>query len=122
MKKALSYFILITLAANALGCAQGPIQKGPQAAHPQDQPGESKREIMNAAARVSSALSGKDMRGEDLRRMERSVRQDPQTRTAIDAITQPVQAKYCPKDGKHFSGHLKLCPEHNIELIDIQED
>ena len=32
---------------------------------------------------------------------------------------QGSDVKYCPVDGKHFSGRLEMCPEHKVKLIPV---
>ena len=112
MTKTLSYILGIVLGVGLLGCLKTSPHKNV----------ESVRETTTAVKSVGSAMSGKDLSDEDVRKLERDVRHDPQTQSAVEAITQPVQAKYCPIDGKHFSGHLKLCPEHHVELIEIENN
>ena len=112
MTKMLNFFLGIVFCVGVFGCRKTAPQKNV----------ESVGETTTALKRVGFAMSGKDLSDEDVRNLERDVRHDPQTQSAVEAITRPVQAKYCPIDGKHFSGHLKLCPEHNVELIEIKDN
>ena len=84
---------------------------------------ETPDDVINAVIRVGKTLTGQDMSQEDVRRLGQSVAKDPEAQSAITSITQTgVDAKYCPVDGKHFSGRVTLCPEHHVELRPISED
>lgn len=49
-----------------------------------------------------------------------------EVQSAVIAVTDAIQnrnvtAKYCPTCGRHFSGHLEICPQDKTFLKDVQE-
>ncbi|MCK5013028.1 MAG: hypothetical protein KAS66_04345 [Candidatus Omnitrophica bacterium] len=79
---------------------------------------EEAKEVLSA---IAGALSGKTLDEDDLRGLEKQIRTDEDTRSAIQAITGSVGGKspivkYCPITGKRYAGHIEYCPEHNVKL------
>ncbi len=87
---------------------------------------ENKEDISTAMESVAEALSGRELNKEDMRSLGKQIRKDPEAQTAIKAITDSMsgsgfKVKYCPKTGKRYAPHLEMCPEHNVELLPVEE-
>lgn len=105
----------------AAGCASLPERK----VDGDPQKTESRDDIEKSLQSVTGALSGQNVSEEDLRALSRDVQKDPSTRSAVEAVTgavsgQSAAVRYCPVDGKRFSPTLKFCPEHGVELKDVE--
>jgi hypothetical protein len=79
---------------------------------------ETSQEALSA---VAGAVSGKPLSSEDLRNLEKQVREDEGARTAVQAISESVGGraavvKYCPVDGKRYASHMEICPDHQVPL------
>lgn len=62
----------------------------------------------------------------DLKALAAQVQKDPQARSAVTAVNssfgmQGAGIKYCPVDGKHYSGNLEYCPVHKVKLVPVEE-
>ncbi|HQP11008.1 MAG TPA: hypothetical protein PKV41_06465 [Candidatus Omnitrophota bacterium] len=82
---------------------------------------ETSQEAQEALSAVAGAISGKPLSDEDLRNLEKQIREDEEAQTAVQAITQSVGGKapvvkYCPIDGKRYAPHMEICPEHQVPL------
>ncbi len=82
---------------------------------------ETRKEAREALSVVAGAISGKTLSDEDLRNLEKQIREDEGAQSAIQAITESVGGKaavvkYCPVTGKRYAPHMEICPEHHILL------
>ncbi len=82
---------------------------------------EAREEAQEALSAVAGALSGRSLTDEELKGLEKQIREDEEAQTAIQAITESVggQApivKYCPVTGKRYASHMEICPEHHVSL------
>jgi hypothetical protein len=105
----------------AAGCASSPERK----VNGGSQKAESREDIERSLQSVTGALSGQNVSQEELRTLSRDIQKDPSTRRAVEAVTgavsgQSTAVKYCPVDGKRFSPTLKFCPEHDVELKNVE--
>lgn len=115
------FFCLFGFLLAVAGCASSPERK------PKDEApkAESRDDLEKSLQSVTGAISGQSVSKEDLKTLSRDIRKDPSTRSAVEAVTgavsgQSVAVKYCPVDGKRFSPTLKTCPEHGVELKNVE--
>lgn len=86
---------------------------------------ESQEDVISALSAVTGAVSGQTMKPEQLKKLGRELNEDPEARKAVEAmsgaLTNPTaQVKYCPVDGKRFSPKFSRCPDHNVELKNVE--
>lgn len=90
-----------------------------------DQDAESTEEIESALGSVVSAISGKDIKKDELRDLGRSIQKDEEARSAAETLTDSLTSrgivKYCPIDGERYSSKLSVCPIHNVPLKVLEE-
>lgn len=89
-------------------------------------PVSDQRETAEALKSVAGALGGQPVDDQKLKEISEQMRKDPQAQSAIESVTgslsgQGLNIKYCPTDGKRYSGEMLLCPEHRVELKSIDE-
>lgn len=82
-------------------------------------------EAVQSLGTVASAISGKEITEDDLRDLNKQIRNDEEAKQAVDSITDALTGentviKYCPIDGARFAPHIQKCPEHNIDLEILQ--
>ena len=75
---------------------------------------------------VAGALSNKPLTEDEWQDLKHQLKTDKEARSAVEVITDSLQdkkviIKYCPLDGKRFSSSLKICPEHGVELKNLEE-
>ena len=75
---------------------------------------------------VAGSLSNKPLTEEEWKKLQDQVKNNPEAQTAVQSVTDSLQnkkviIKYCPVDGKRFSSHLTICPEHHV-LLEILKD
>ncbi len=113
------YFLSIFSFLLFVGCASSgsTTAKGlrPQAS------GESQQDVVSAVEQVLGAVSGKPIDQKQLENLGKEIQKDPQTKSAVQAITNSVSGqgpagKYCPIDGKRYSPKFSVCPVHHIPL------
>ena len=83
--------------------------------------GETDREAQEALTAVAGAVAGKPLSQEEIRQLEKQLREDKEAQSAVQAITGSMSAstpvvKYCPITGKRYAPHMEFCPEHNVPL------
>ena len=88
---------------------------------------ESPREVGTAVGSVVGGLTGQDVSEADLRRLIKDIQKDEEARSAVEAIgtalsPTPVRVRYCPVTGKHYSARVKICPIHNVPLLDVVDE
>ena len=84
-------------------------------------PANNEEEARQSLRSVAGAIRGKPLTDEEVKVLSRELKNDPQARSAVEAITgsmsQKQQAvKYCPVDGKRYASYLKECPQHHVPL------
>jgi hypothetical protein len=88
---------------------------------------ESTKDVTEALEAVVGAVSGQDVNTSDLKGLIQDIRQDEETRSAVESISgalaQPAgRVHYCPVDGKRFSPKITTCPDHKVPLQWVDED
>ena len=110
-------FVLIIFVSSS--CASTTVQRKSSQIPP-----ETRQDEIQAIQSVVGGVSGKEVSEQDLRKLSADLKKDKDAQAALEAIanpmTQGVHVKYCPVDGKRFSGNLKTCPEQDVELKDVQ--
>ncbi len=105
-----TFFIVLFLA----GC---------QTASPVQSRQETGKDVQEALSAVAGALSGRPLSEEELHDLEKQIRTDEEAQTAIQVITESVggtpAVKYCPVTGRRYAPHLEVCPEHGVELKEV---
>jgi len=89
-----------------------------------DSSSNSKVEVKDSLKSVLGALSSSEVDDQDLKKLEKDIRTNPETRSAVEAITDsvsgiPKEIKYCPETGKRYASHIQVCPKHQIELLEV---
>ena len=73
---------------------------------------------------VASALSGKEVTDEDFLRLGKQMRTNEEVKDAVEslanALTTSTKIQYCPIDGKRFAPAIKYCPQHHVELKEVE--
>ncbi len=74
---------------------------------------------------VASAMSGHEVNQQDLKKVVQDLKNDKDSRSAVESVSnslggQGLDVKYCPVNGKRFSARLKLCPQHNVPLLPVE--
>jgi hypothetical protein len=87
---------------------------------------ESPEDVAQALRTVATGIKGKPMSDEEFKKLSKQIREDKDTQNALSTVTQSmtsskVNIKYCPVDGKRFSGTVKMCPDHQVELKWVDE-
>ena len=106
------------------GCAAGGSHAGWESAV--RQPVETRAETVSAVKSVAEGISGHELSDEELNDLGRRIQKDPETQSAIQAITgamgsEPPVVKYCPVCGKRYSSGFKECPIHHVPLKEVEE-
>ena len=83
------------------------------------------QEATSALKAVAGGLSGTEVKDEDLKNLAQRMQKDKEAQSAVKTLTNTVASsevavKYCPVDGKRFSGRLMECPEHHVKLIPVE--
>ena len=86
---------------------------------------ESPVEVKSALGSVAGALSGQKVSDEDLNNLVRDLRKDTEAQSAAASVTHALSGsaanvQYCPVDGQRFSGKIKICPVHKVELKPVE--
>lgn len=106
-------YLLILSLSFLFGCASIPRTQRPGPAT------ETLDQRLDAAQKVIGTMAQKDMTREDLIRLGRKLRNDPDASAAVDKIIgvkQSVVIKYSPVTGKHYSSDLEYDPETGVKL------
>ena len=82
---------------------------------------ETPEQMVAALGTVTEGLTNQNISQEDLKNLAVSVQKDPQTKSAVQAINQALNAhqtgvKYCPVDGERFDVSVDICPKHKVKL------
>jgi len=94
---------------------------GCQTAKPIVSDNESIEDVQSALESVAEALAGKTLTEEEKKELADQIKNNPQAKSAIEAITnsmkgQKVRIKYSPTTGKRYSPDLEYDPETGEKL------
>ena len=86
---------------------------------------ETKQDVQSAVEAVATAITGQEMSEEELRELNRQIREDKEAQSAVQSITNTLSdaslsVKYCPVTGKRYSSHLTECPQHHVKLKELE--
>ena len=93
----------------ALGCASA-------------RPAKNGAEDQKAMTAVIGAVGGKQMTEEEMKKMMKSIENDPEAKSAVESIsntfdpTQGRKIKYSPATGKRYSADMEYDPETGVKL------
>jgi hypothetical protein len=112
VQQTLNILGIVSIVALLAGC---------QTAAPVQGPEETREDVEESLTAVAGALSGKQLSEEDVRNLEKQLREDEKAQSAVQAITESISTKapvvkYCPVDGKRYAPHMETCPEHGVPL------
>jgi len=87
---------------------------------------ENWHEVESAVGAVVGSVSGQEVTSGDLRKLDRQIRTDDETKSAVNVLENSLSGKtsgvkYCPVDGKRYSARLEICPEHKVQLKFLEE-
>lgn len=85
---------------------------------------ETNKDAQEALTSVVESISGQDLTEQDLRRLNKQLRSDKDAQSAVQVLTDSIggnaaQIKYCPVTGKRYAPHIVKCPEHGVDLKEI---
>ena len=134
MKKIDRTMMLFVLAGmTALVCVSGCASTGRQRALLSVEGGnllntsadESAGDAVSALRVVTGAVSSTDMTDEDLYRAAQRMKDDPEAKTAVEAVSSAfdqrnVRMKYSPQTGKRYSPDLEFDPETGVRLLPVE--
>lgn len=108
-------FILLVLLCLGMGCAS--VSRNSKSI----QAREIRQETETAVKNVIEAVSGQEV---DPKQLQEQIRTDKEAQKALQSISNTMTGeglviKYCPVDGKRFSGKFTRCPEHGVLLKEI---
>ena len=85
----------------------------------------SSREDLKDLGKVAGSITGKAVSEEDLINLNKQLKEDPEARSAVEAIqgslTGQMVIKYCPIDGERYASTMTDCPVHHIELLELTD-
>lgn len=86
---------------------------------------ESEEDAVSALRVVTGAMSDKEMTDEELYQAAKRMKDDPEAKTAVEAISssfdqQNIQMKYSPVTGKRYSPHMEFDPETGVRLLPVE--
>lgn len=85
---------------------------------------ESQQDVEKALRSMAGAVSGKNLTEEEFSNLTKQIRNDKQAQEAVGAITSSLEGSqvilYCPTDGKRYSSNFKTCPEHGVQLKEVE--
>lgn len=83
------------------------------------------REDREAIKSVAGSIVGRPVSDEDFIKLEKEMKNNPDTKSAVETLERSMNAKpsikYCPVDGARFASRVELCPEHNVRLKMVDE-
>jgi len=79
------------------------------------------KDIDQVIESIGGSLSGKELSEDDIKRIKKQLRNDPEAQSAVQAVSEGldknrIRIKFCPLTGKRYGPNFKLCPEHNVDL------
>lgn len=82
-------------------------------------------EDLDAFRAVAESVAGGGLTDSRIRDLERDIRQDPDTRSAVGMITESVggkkpAAKYSPATGKRYAPSMEYDPETGVKLLPVE--
>ncbi len=120
-KAVINLTILLTF---CIGCSSA-LRSSSKKSTNESQSQEKKSEVTSAIKSVVQSLSQEEMSPEDLKGLTKQIREDKETQTAVQSISEAMQGgqdfvKYCPIDGQRFHSKFETCPTHNVLLQAIE--
>lgn len=117
-------FLIIIVLVFICGCAGTAANRG-QAVRIQG-PGESRKDVESAMARVLGTMTEKPVSEKDLENLGQDIQKDSAARSAVETITNSVTGrgdtvKYCPVDGERYSPKFTTCPVHHVPLKSLSD-
>lgn len=87
---------------------------------------ETSQDVESALKTVAGAVKGSPLTDDDVKKLNKQIRQDKEAQSAVSTITntmggQARTIKYCPIDGKRFAATVQTCPDHGVELRWVDE-
>lgn len=80
----------------------------------------SRQDVEASIEAVVEAVSGQDISPDEMQKLKKQIRKDPQTRQSIQTISEVYTGshiiKFCPVDGRRYSSSIINCPDHEVEL------
>lgn len=83
---------------------------------------ENLEDVQQAIGTVAGALSGQPMSKEDVNKLMRDIRTNPDSRSAVESMATTMdpqnrgRVKYSPATGKRYAPHLEYDPETGVRL------
>lgn len=117
-----NYFLFMLCLLMLAGCATAANKKN----LPSGTSAETPQEVSTALQSVAGAVTGQKVDKKRLEDLAQEMQQDKATESAVQSVTEALGGakrviKYCPIDGKRFSGKVEVCPEHNVLLKNVEE-
>jgi len=84
-------------------------------------PGETNKDIQKAMGSIAEAIGGQPLSEEELKSLQKQIREEPQAQSAVQSITdamggKSMAVKYCPVTGKRYAVDIMACPVHDVTL------
>lgn len=110
------FFFVIILVVFCSGCQSVPPLKSQTENH---------EEMQDVIGSIAEAVSGRELSEEEKQNLQKQIRTDPETQSAIEEIKdsmsgRPVWVKYCPVTGRRYSFQMLVCPTHGVELLEVK--
>ncbi|MEW5895724.1 MAG: hypothetical protein AB1650_08240 [Candidatus Omnitrophota bacterium] len=124
MKISIKDFGLIIIFSFFIGCAAiSPAKRSGGLLNTSEQ--EDVQEATSALTAVTGAISDKHLNEEELYNAARNMRNDPEARSAVNAIStsfdnKDVKVKYSPATGKRYSADMEYDPETGVKLLPVE--
>ncbi len=83
------------------------------------------KETVSALKALAGSYKGKPLSDEEAKALAKDLANNEEAKSAVQSITgavggERVVVKYCPVDGKRFSGRVVVCPEHHVPLKEVE--
>jgi len=124
-RKSIGHMIFFIVGVSSLSCFSLNCTTASQKTEKAKGSAESPQEVTEALQSVAGAISGQPMDEKKMRDLAVEMKTNPEAQSAVNAVTQSltgqnIDVKYCPVDGKRFSGTLERCPEHDVLLKGLE--
>ncbi|HBR15779.1 MAG TPA: hypothetical protein DD723_09635 [Candidatus Omnitrophica bacterium] len=87
---------------------------------------ETPADVKNALGSIAGAVTGRELTKEELDRLQKQMKNDPQAQSAVESITRSLsgkpRVKYCPLTGERYAPHLEFCPLDGTKLKEMDEE
>ena len=83
--------------------------------------GETNEDVQKAMGSITEAIGGQPLTEEELKNLQKQIREEPQAQSAVQRISdamggKSMAVKYCPVTGKRYAADIAVCPVHNVDL------